>query len=77
MKPNKEKFQIDPNSRTWKILEEYIKVRMENLATKLGDIENGRAKDLVLKGQIMELRQMLSVGKPPPESKVQGMGNLQ
>jgi len=72
--PDKKKFQIEPDSRVWLQLKEYIEHRIRDLLTGLANDNNSRTEDLILKGQVKELRQMLALGKPPPEYKVQGRG---
>ena len=73
--PDKKVFKVDPTGRTWNLMKAYVEDRLGHILNELSSSENTRTQDLTLKGQIKELRKMLTLGKPLPQPKGQGTGN--
>jgi len=63
--PKVKHFQVDPTERTWATVKGYIEHEFEKLQTSLAQHDSSREEDLIVKGQILGLRRLLSIAKPP------------
>jgi len=58
-------LDIDPSARSWGIIKSYLNQRKGDLSKALASIKSTPQEDLVLKGRIAEINQLLLSVEPP------------